>query len=272
VNINFSFVDAFLRHPKLNLEAPENRRGTYKIINEEIDLFQNKTISNLYWVNYLFNDSKFQFMAKDRLSNSAIESVASFGDLNLLKKAISKYSGDINDIVGAFGKNLLENAVYETDIELAKFLIQLGMDVNRKDNSGNNILHRLIHTSSDAGDTLQMINYLLTLGLDINNNAFIIDLINFDSDSSAVVLNLIQRPNTDINIVNNLGQSILVKMISYNYPLDVIETLLKLPKFNINYRDNKSGFTALGFITEYQRDYKQPQEIIALLKKYGAQL
>lgn len=124
-------------------------------------------------------------------------------------KSILENGVDVN-IRGDSGNTPLEDAVhqYKNNIESIEVLIQHGANVNSRDNIGQTPLMSVW--------SLEVAKYLITHGADVNacDNDGETVLMHRISSSELDIINLLLANGADLNLKNNRGETVLLKAIS----------------------------------------------------------
>ncbi|KAK4011276.1 hypothetical protein OUZ56_020390 [Daphnia magna] len=141
-------------------------------------------------------------------------------------------------------------------IEKIKDLIQLGIDVNAKDNDGSNALHFLCENNSNS-NLIDVIRLLIQLGIDVNakdndgSNALHY-LCGNDSNSNLIdAIRLLIQLGIDVNAKNNDGSNALHFLCENNSNsnlIDAIRLLIQLG-IDVNVKDD-DGQNALHYLCE----------------------
>jgi len=146
------------------------------------------------------------------------------------------------------GKSVLFYAIDKNDIENVKKLINIGANINLKDNSNNSIIDNAINVGN-----VEILNLLLqknNIALNIvnsNNETPIISLLNsnkFKENEKELYINKFIEKSSNINSVDNDGNSPLVYAVQKHY-ISIVELLFN-NGININ-TENKEGKTALNY-------------------------
>ena len=185
-------------------------------------------------IDYLVELVLIQKGFKDALYSRFHDEVLGQDYTSLLKKILS-FRPDLSK-VRANGKNSLFDVVIYNDLELLKILVNYGVNVNTKDKEGNTPLTVLVESglSIDKEDTKE-------------KDLFLERLVFF------------LKFKVDVNIQDNLGQTVFHKAVMAN-DLIVVEKLLT-KKANLSLKD-KQGRTALHH-TQWNGNYKIARWLIS---------
>jgi ankyrin repeat protein len=126
------------------------------------------------------------------------------GNLEMVKFLVSE-GADVN-MVNNNGGTALMAASEKGNLEIVKFLVSKGADVNAVNNNGNTALM----LASENGN-LEMVKFLFSEGADVNavNNIGNTALMNASMFGRLKVVQFLVSKGADVNMVNNNGRSAL---------------------------------------------------------------
>uniref|UniRef100_A0A914DN02 Major sperm protein n=1 Tax=Acrobeloides nanus TaxID=290746 RepID=A0A914DN02_9BILA len=189
------------------------------------------------------------------------------------------------------------DAAYENQIEIVRYLLEKGADLNRKDMNGSIALH---YAAQNKNDNKLIVELLLKHGADIehqntegetclmtassrNNIEVVCYLLEKGADSNIkdkygrtalfyvvnenkLIVKLLLEHGADIEHQNTKGVTCLM-YASYNNRIEIVRYLLKKGA-DVNRKD-KNGSTALHYAARNKNDNKL---IVELLLKHGADI
>ena len=185
-------------------------------------------------------------------------------DFDKVKTLITDSNIDINTKTDK-GKNALMYAcdIGNGNLELVKYLVEKGIDINAKDNDGETALFK-------SYENFDISKYLIEKGLDINakndegNNPLLISCM---CPYIATVEFLIKECKADIDVRDNDGNTPLHLVFECEYPeIEIIEFLLDNGA-NINAKNNR-GENVLRYACEHYGI----EDIIKFLIEKGADI
>jgi ankyrin repeat protein len=177
------------------------------------------------------------------------------GNLKAVKRAV-KNGQDVNAELGMFGTPLHTTG----DIEIAKFLIANGADVNRKNKRGESPLFYA------SGNVLEL---LISEGANVNSanlngNTPLFEMIKLDAKKSVALL---ISKGAKVNVSNNEGLTPLHIAVKNGY-LQIAEILVS-KSAGVNVKDNEEQ-SPLDYAL-YSIGYPEGHpEIVSFLRKKGA--
>ncbi|XP_046654296.1 serine/threonine-protein kinase/endoribonuclease IRE1-like isoform X2 [Daphnia pulicaria] len=139
--------------------------------------------------------------------------------------------------------------------EKLKTLIRQGVDVNKKDNNGNNALHLLCRFNNSSERLIDAIKLLIQLGINVNeknnngNNALHFLCLNNSSERLIDAIKLLIQLGINVNEKTNYGNNALHFLCLNNSSerlIDAIKLLIQLG-INVNEKTN-NGSNALHFL------------------------
>ena len=163
--------------------------------------------------------------------------------LEVLQQYLSIPGSDVNQTDGN-GKTLMHEVVYDpgTQDKLLTLLSQPGIVIDAKQADGTTPLYR-----AGLADNASAFALLLGRGADPNNrnndNLWTILMCAVAYNHGAIVEQLLQRPEIDVNAVSDIGNTALHIAVERDH-LRMVQLLLQDPEVNINLK-NHMGWTAL---------------------------
>ncbi|XP_045023640.1 uncharacterized protein LOC116920209 isoform X2 [Daphnia magna] len=143
-------------------------------------------------------------------------------------------------------------------IEKINDLIQLGIDVNAKDNRGWNALHLLCRFNSENSNLIDAIRLLIQLGIDVNakdkNGQNALHFLCWSNSNSNLIdaIRLFIQLGIDVNAKDNTGWNafhFLCRFNSNSNLIDAIRLFIQLG-IDVNAKDN-IGWNALHFLCRF---------------------
>lgn len=189
---------------------------------------------------------------------NAILFAAGSGNLNAVNLLLSK-GANLTD-VSKTGHTLLMRAVLiGNNVELIKYLIGKGVDVNAKDIDGDTALLKSMNLFSRNIDIVKL---LLGSGVDVNatnknGNTALIEVTALISDKSNDIIELLLKSGAKVNAANNKGSTALHEgvghlIVGLPYRIQSVDILLKYGA-NPNI-ENNNGETPMGLLGVFQRE------------------
>ncbi|MGX3009998.1 ankyrin repeat domain-containing protein [Helicobacter sp. 23-1044] len=199
-------------------------------------------------------------------------SAALFGDLQEARRLISQGANVNVDLCVGYDDCMqssstpLELAVVNGNLEMVKFLVENGADVNFG-------LGALKFALTEYGyDSKEITRFLIQNGADISSIS-VFDIIDVLDRVNTQMIDVLVANGVDIDKKNDEGKSILLYLASLRW-FDAIEPIIENGA-NVNLKDNK-GNTALALVSRYLYDnekYEKTQiDVIKSLIKHGADI
>lgn len=115
--------------------------------------------------NFLIERGADVYAVDQQQRNVLLWQIENSGSLAMIKALVEQYHFDVNQTDGA-GTSPLMLAVKRGNLDVAKYLVDRGANVNAVDNEGHNVLFYLYkHYAPDK----RLLQYLITLGVDVNH-------------------------------------------------------------------------------------------------------
>ncbi len=143
--------------------------------------------------------------------------------------------------------------------KICQILLEIGTDVNIKNNSGDTALIIAIYYKN-----VRIVKLLLQVpDIDVNiknkdGDTALFKCLELNPDIEIVKL-LLQVPSIDVNIKNKDGNTALLKCLEWARDIEIVKLLLQVPNININIKSSR-GQTAIHFAV-----YREHFEICQLL-------
>jgi ankyrin repeat protein len=173
-----------------------------------------------------FMDKGLAFDSVDDNDNGIFQYAAKGGNLKLLK-ALADKGADVKRI-NKKGENATFMAAQGTRSKqhgkaVFTYLDDLGLAMDLVNEDGKNLLHLVAYRNND----LEVFRYLMDMGLDVNlqDKEESTPLINAARGNSLEVVELLAKGTEDINIQDGKGRSALAIAVSSNQP-EVVQLLL----------------------------------------------
>ncbi len=184
---------------------------------------------------FLIKGSKIE--EKDKYGNTVLISAA---DFEYNRSPIAMYlvkKGALINAQNIHGVTPLMVATRIQNVELSKFLIQSGADVNLKDRNGNNALFNLINAGNFDDYKIEIANYLVDAKTNLNNqnNDGYTILHEAMNAKKHQLLKLFIEKGADTSLKNKKNKTALAQAI-INSNMDAVKMLLAYEK-NINQLD-----------------------------------
>jgi Serine/threonine protein kinase len=156
---------------------------------------------------------------------------------NIIRFFLEQIGADVN----AKDKTLLKCAASNSNVEVLKYLVSLGGNVNIKGNKGRILLHIAVSNSN-----VKVLEYLASLGADVNAKdnygGTLLDSA-VRSNSNVEVLKCLVSLGADVNAKSNGGRTPLHGAAKWNSNMEVLKYLVSLGG-DVNVKD-ENGMTLL---------------------------
>jgi len=227
-------------------------------------------LTNFKMVDY-FTSKGLKLSSTDKDGNGVFNYTAQKGNKEMLDILISK--GISYKTLNKNGGNAMFFATRRSRsgynyLAFFKYLENLGINPNIKNNEGRTPLHNLAFSNKD----IPSITYFIDKGVDINqvdkngNTA----LINAASGNSLKIIKLLERKTKNINHFNKKGQTALSKAIRNNS--EIVEYLIN-NNANVSVIDAKGNHLGYYLFNTFStRNLKEFQNKLKLLKAKGLQV
>lgn len=248
-------------------------------INARVD-FNNSTPLLLAAINNI-DDSHFNLCeillkngadteVRRKWDKTAFYFLAENGNLKIIQLFLN-YKADVHAVTKK-GENLLLQAAYNyNNWEVMKLLIDLGLDINHKNNSKETPLHIAAAYNKNESH-LKIIELLLKNGADVDarDSSGLTPLYNLVRRSNIKVVQLYLNFKPDLNTFKESGCNLLSSAVSFNKNMDVLQLIIDLG-FDIDGRNNESSETPLltaAFLNQEDNFFDQAE----ILLKNGARI
>ena len=198
--------------------------------------------SGSYELFRLFVDDKTDIHLKNNLGWNCLHVAALCGHLRFCKTLIDKHNFNVHSPSDA-GATALHYAARNGSYELVKFFVNMGSDIQGKDNFGQNCLH-----IAAASNHLNLCEILLNRH---NFNMHVTDSNGWTAIHYSVVngsyklVTYFADMGADIYLKDNLGQNCL-HIAAFSGHLNLCRTLLDKYNFDVHKKSN-TGWTALHY-------------------------
>ncbi|MEL7006096.1 MAG: ankyrin repeat domain-containing protein [Bacteroidota bacterium] len=207
----------------------------------------------------------------DQDGNGVFHHAAKTGNIDFMKKLVSKYKVDIkkneqtNENAILFASRRFSRTGEETGMEFYQYLEGLGLDPTITSNKGNTVVQNLAMRSKN----IELFQYFINKGVDVNqkdeegNNA----LMYASSRRNKEIVALLAEHTDDINAKNEEGISSFARALKYN-SLEVAK-FLQSKGANTNLVDNKGYNLGYHIVDAYRGNMEDFNERMAYLISLG---
>ena len=262
--VNPAIIDAFQK-AGVNLTAQQSETGVNLLLLAAPSL---KTSADL---DYFLNKG-FDINATDVNGNGIFNYAAKKGNIDFLKSLVDRgvtYKTLAKDGSNAFLFAAQGGRGYSNPLAVYEYLQSLGLDANAVTKKGVTPLHRLAYSNKDAA----IYNFFIKAGVDVNqkdhNGTTAFHNAAYRNDLA--IVKLLAQQLTDINIMNDKGQTPLMLAVSGN-DMSVVQYILD--NGGDAFAKDKEGNTLATYLVQSYsaRNPKAFENKLALLSKEGVSL
>lgn len=239
-----------------NIETEKNHNGA------NVLLLVAPYVKNYSLIRYFLNKGA-SLDYKDNEGNGVFEYAAKGGNITFLKSLLENgvEKGDNSMIFASEGLRRKKNT-----LETYKFLESIGAKPNTIDKKGRNPLHSIAYNGKD----LEIYKYFINKGVDINkkDNEGSSPFMNAANSNNIKVMSFLINYIRDINKRDLSGRSALALAV-YKNDAEVVEFLVKNGA-NVKTKDNNDNTISFYLINSYsENNEKRFNAKLSILKKNG---
>jgi hypothetical protein len=165
------------------------------------------------------------------MNYNKLASAIFLGEYELIETLIENGT-DVNETDND-GKSLLHQAVELLDINAIKILIKHGADINQCNSADQTVLHRAI-ISMRCGDDIDIVEYLITNGVNINHDDiygkhvlfYALNSYALNSTANISIIEMLLKHIVNINQIDINGNNVLLHAIYANIGTNIIGLLI----------------------------------------------